>query len=115
MMGTMHSETKLLMDVIGFPDSLQFSSNHVNESVLLSLLPLAIENKIQMLFLEKAENLLKTSKSLESLRQSCFEKSQSVLALLGEMSKTLANNHLDSSNMRWISRNCFFCWNRTHQ
>jgi hypothetical protein len=101
-MGTMQTETKLLMDLIGFPDSSQRLTYDVREADVVSLLSPAIENKIEMIYSEKAANLFKNSKILENLRQSYFKRSQSVLALIGEMSKILAHNQLEYAVFKTI-------------
>lgn len=101
-MVTMHAETKLLMDVVNLPARSQRNTSNLNEADMVPLLSPADENKIQMLFLGKAFSLFKTSKVLEYLYQSCFRKSQSVLALLGDMSKVLFDNSLDFAVFKTI-------------
>jgi hypothetical protein len=88
-------DTTRLMKILGFPNSRAELINDLNEEDLLKLLPLAIENKVPLFFLERAVALCKNSKSLETHYQTFLEKSQSFSSLMGEVSNILAKAQTD--------------------
>ena len=85
----------MLMRVIGYPYAQSESVHDVKEDVLLNLLPLAIENKIPLLFLENAVALCKESSSLQTQYQIFLRKAQMFTSLMGEVSKVLAKAQTD--------------------
>jgi hypothetical protein len=88
-------DTTRLMKILGFPNSRPELADNVTEDDLLKLLPLAIENKVPLFFLERAVTLCKNSKSLETHYQIFLEKSQSFSSLMGEVSNILAKAQTD--------------------
>jgi hypothetical protein len=88
-------DTTTLMRVIGFPQDQSEYIENVKEDVLLKLLPLAIENKVPLLFLERAVALCKNSKSLETHYHTFLEKAQMFSSLMGEVSEILAKAQTD--------------------
>ena len=92
---SVNCDTTTLMRVIGFPNGRSEFVDDVKEDVLLNLLPLAIENKVALLFLERAVALCKNSKSLETHYHTFSEKAQMFSSLMGEVSKILAKAQTD--------------------
>jgi hypothetical protein len=90
-----NSDTTTLMRVIGFPHGRSEFVDEVKEDVLLRLLPLAIENKVPLLFLERAVALCKNSKSLETHYRTFLEKAQLFSNLMGEVSDILDKAQTD--------------------
>jgi len=88
-------DTKRLMRILGFPNSQAELADDVTENDLLKLLPLAIENKVPLFFLERAVALCKNSKSLGTQYQIFSEKAQSFFSLMGEVSKILDKAQTD--------------------
>ena len=88
-------DTMTLMRVIGFPHDQSEFVGDVTEEILLRLLPIAIENTVAILFLERAVNLCKNSKSLETHYHAFLEKAQLFSSLMREVSEILDKAQTD--------------------
>lgn len=92
---SVNHDTRMLMKIIGPPHGRAKSANDIGEDALLTFLPLAIENKIPLLFLERAVTLCKDSRSLKNLHQAYFEKMHAFLSLMEQVSKILVKSQTD--------------------
>ena len=83
------SDTLNLMRIIGLPNTHTKFIRNLSEEALVNLLPLAIENKVPLLFLECALDACRDSKPLKELYEAYLKKSHSGLSLIKEISETL--------------------------
>lgn len=83
------SDTVNLMRIIGLPSARTQVFQNLSEDALVSLLPLAIKNKVPLLFLEHALNIYRDSKPLKELYEAYLKKSHSGLSLIKEISESL--------------------------
>ena len=90
-----HSDTLLLMRIIGSPNPRTEFSYDLNEDLLLHLFPLAIKNKVPLLFLERAINICTDSKSLKDLYQAYLEKARLALSLVKEVNRILSQTQIN--------------------
>ncbi len=100
-------DTIRLMQVIGQPHtrvsaSERFADYLLDERALLNLLPLAIRNKVPLLFLEKAEMSCKNSRHLTHMYQTYLEKWKLTLELMKDISRTLAEYDADYAIFKTI-------------
>ena len=84
-----HSDTLLLMRIIELSNPRTEFFHDLNEDLLLRLFPLAIKNKVPLLFLERAINICTESESLKNLYQAYLEKSRLALSLVREINRIL--------------------------
>lgn len=90
-----NSDTLLLMKVIGIPNIQTEPIKDLNEATLIRLFPLAVRNKVPLLFLENALDLCKDSNYLQSIYEDYAEKSQSAKSLIKEIAEALVQNQVD--------------------
>jgi hypothetical protein len=83
------------MEIIGSSNPRTELFHDLDEDFLLRLFPLAIKNKVPLLFLESAINLFTDSESLKSLYQTYLEKSRLVLSLIREVDRILTQSQVD--------------------
>jgi hypothetical protein len=83
------------MRVIGSPNARSEFFYDLNEDHLLRLFPLAIKNKVPLLFLGRAIDIRKDSKSLKNLYQAYLEKSRLALSLVREINKILTQTKIN--------------------
>lgn len=100
-------DTIRLMQGIGQPHSSTFEGKssaeaRLDESALLRLLPLAIKNKVPLLFLEKAKMSLKNSHHLTFLYQTYLKKWKLALELVKDVSRTLSECDADYAIFKTI-------------
>ena len=91
----MYHDTMRLLEIVGLPDAQAGSVNDLSEDSLLGLLHPAIENRIPLLFLERAVTLSKSSRRMETLHKAYLEKAQSFFSLMKEVSKFLVKAQTD--------------------
>lgn len=90
-----HSDTLLLMRIIESLKPRNEAFHNLNEGLLLRLFPLAIKNKVPLLFLERAINICPGSKSLRNLYQAYLKKSRLALSLVREINEILNQVQID--------------------
>jgi len=78
-----------LMEIIGFPQSKVELVENAREDYLLNFLPLAIENKVPLFFLERAVTICKGSKILEAHHETYIKRARSFFDLLNRISGLL--------------------------
>lgn len=94
--GMKDSDTLTLMRIIGLPDTnTKTPQEDLSEDSLLSLLPLAVKNRVSLLFLENAADICCDSKSLKMLRQVYRKKSRLALSLVREASGVLVERDMN--------------------
>lgn len=69
-------------------------SEELNETTLINLVPLAIENKVALLFLERALNRYENSATLNNIYSTYLKKLQSRSSLVTEICEVLANSKI---------------------
>lgn len=88
--------------MIGISDDHGKIFQNSNEDALLNLLPVAIRNKVPLLFLERALNRYKYSKSLKPIYENYTQKSRIVLDLIEEMHRNLTRTKIDYALFKTI-------------
>jgi len=88
-------DTQLLVEIIGMPNIASACSNGLSEATLMRLFPLAIKNKVPILFLEKALKLHAESEYLQTTYEIYSKRAAVARNLIKRVFEVLNNAHLD--------------------
>jgi hypothetical protein len=88
-------DTQLLVKIIGMPNISPTCLNDVSEVTLKRLFPLAVKNKVPILFLEKALKLHSESEYLQTTYKTYSKRASVARSLIRRVCEVLNNVHLD--------------------
>jgi hypothetical protein len=97
-----HSDTQLLMEIVGMPSIKPINLTNSTETSLVRLIPLAIKNKVPVLFLEKALELSAGSEYLQNRYQVYMERARTARSFMKQVAQVLDQTQSDYAIFKTI-------------
>jgi hypothetical protein len=96
------SDTQLLLETIGIPNFRTMPPTSINETTLIRLFPLAVRNKVPILFLEQALKICGDSERLQDTYQTYLQKAKLFRAIIKNVATVLNQDGLDYALFKTI-------------